>query len=102
MCGSSRKNKGIGTRARVSAVVRTAPRSPRRPPWRIIRIPESLCPLLHILSIADTLDLFSIEAYGAQARGGFALQLVVILVRAVGPVVGTHVVPQVLHRIQLR
>src|SRR6266511_6258814 len=55
----------------------------------LIRIPESLCPLPHILSMADTLELFSIEAHGAQALGSLALQLVVILVRAVGPVVGT-------------
>ena len=31
----------------------------------IIRIPESLCPLPYILSIADTLDLISVEAHGA-------------------------------------
>ncbi len=46
----------------------------------VIRIPESLCPLPHILSMADTLELFSIEADGAQALGSLALQLVVILV----------------------
>ena len=31
----------------------------------LIRIPESLRPLPHVLSIADTLDLVSIEAHGA-------------------------------------
>jgi hypothetical protein len=31
----------------------------------LIRIPESLCPLPYILSIADTLDLISVEAHGA-------------------------------------
>src|ERR1700682_5415154 len=58
---------------------RRAPRITARgtTPW-IIRIPESLCPLPHILSITDTLDLSSIEAHRAQDLGGFVLQSFVI------------------------
>ncbi len=63
---SDRENDRDGIVVRVIRVTLDDPqRVGRGEEHGLIRIPESLCPLPYILSIADTLDLISVEAHGA-------------------------------------
>ena len=55
-----------------------------------------------IWSIADSLERFRILADGTQAPDRLLLQLVVVPVLPVRPVMRPQVMPQVLHRVQLR
>ena len=68
----------------------------------LIRFPVISCAPSDIWSIADSLDRLRVFADSTQTPDRLLLQLVVIPVRAVRPVMRTQVMPQVLHRIQLR
>src|SRR4051812_22330257 len=68
----------------------------------LIRIPESSCPTLYVLGIADAFEPFRVLTYGTEASDGFSPEIVVALVLPIGPVVRPQVMPQVLHRVQLR
>ena len=68
----------------------------------IIRFPAISCAPGDISRIADGLDRFCVFADRTQTPDRLLLQRVVIPVQAVRPVMRTQVMPQVLHRIELR
>src|SRR5512135_3423622 len=71
-------------------------------PLGLIRFPGISCAFADVWSGADALDLFGIQAHGTQAPHCLVLQFVIITVHSNRPVMTPEVMPQILHRIQLR